>query len=428
MSTIVAIITAPGEAAIAALRISGSQAWQIAEKITGKNFTEKQVQLAWIKNEKEKLDQVLVIPFKKPRSFTGEDVIEIHSHGGFSCINKILELVLEQGARLAKAGEFSAQAVLNGKMNLTKAEAINDLIFAKTDLARKNALNIYQGKLGHAIKNIREQLLNLLGEITASIDFPDEVGNYDVEKFKLYISTAITEIEKILETEKEGEILRNGYKVALVGKPNAGKSTLLNALLKKDRAIVTDIAGTTRDTIEEFYNLDGFPVILIDTAGLRTSTDRIEQIGIEKTKSIIQEADLIIELIDLSVTSNETHNLANALIIGTKSDLTLQTKIKTDLNISAKNHANIDKLKEILKTKINEIAGNHANVKINHRQADLLRQSKGSLEKCLIASSLSEDFWTIDLRQAIQELGEITGETLTEEILDNIFSRFCIGK
>jgi len=169
-------------------------------------------------------------------------------------------------------------------------------------------------------------------------------------------------------------------------------------------------------------------VILIDTAGLRTSTDRIEQIGIEKTKSIIQEADLIIELIDLSVTSNETHNLANAVIIGTKSDLTLQTKIKTDLNISAKNHANIDKLKEILKTKINEIAGNHANVKINHRQADLLRQSKGSLEKCLIASSLSEDFWTIDLRQAIQELGEITGETLTEEILDNIFSRFCIGK
>jgi tRNA modification GTPase len=465
MTTIAAIITAPGEAAIAAIRISGPESWAIAKKISGKILKEKQVELAWIKNGSEKLDQVIIIPFKEPKSFTGEDVIEIHSHGGFLCVNKILELILEHGARLAKPGEFTQQALLNGKMDLVQAEAIHDLITAKTDLARKNALEIYRGELGCEIKELRISLLNLLGAITASIDFPDEVGDYDRTSYINAIEACISSINKILETEKQGEILRQGYKVALIGKPNVGKSTLLNTLLKKERAIVTEIAGTTRDSLEELYNLDGFPIILYDTAGIRDSEDRIEKIGIEKSISIAQDADLVLELIDLSETnteiqrkdsidllqdqrssvmrSNKNHKIedfdrvladpfmgfARTLIrIGTKSDLEIKSTIKTDLNISAENKDNIDKLKELIKAHINLLAGAEHNVKINQRQADLLRQCKEALLRSTAATNLSEDFWTIDLRNAIHHLGEITGESLTEELLDNIFSRFCIGK
>ena len=420
--TIAAIITAPGEAAISAIRISGPESWQIIEKITKKSFKEKEVKLAWISD----LDQAIVIPFKKPKSFTGEDVIEIHSHGGFLCANKILDLVLESGARLAKPGEFSQQAVLNGKLDLLKAEAINDLITAKTELARKNAIELYQGKLGSNLNLIRDRLLNLLGAITASIDFPDEVGDYDKESYIKDLNSTIKEINEIIETERQGEILRTGYKVALVGKPNAGKSTLLNKLLDKERAIVTNIEGTTRDSIEEFYNLDGFPIILIDTAGIRESDDTIEKIGIEKSIAIASEADLVLELVDLSNPSKI--EMANALKIGTKLDLAKETKIETDINISAHEETNLDKLKEEIKKRINIVAGAQGSIKINKRQADLLRQAAQALERSIAATDLSEDFWTIDLRNAIHALGEITGETLTEEILDNIFSRFCIGK
>lgn len=426
-NTIAAIITAPGEAAIAAIRISGPESWTIAEKISSKNLKEKQVELAWIKNGSEKLDQVIIIPFKQPKSFTGEDVIEIHSHGGFLCVNKILGLILEHGARLAKPGEFTQQALLNGKMDLVQAEAIHDLITAKTELARKNALEIYRGELGSEIKELRVSLLNLLGALTASIDFPDEVGDYDRTSYVNAIEACISNINKILETEKQGEILRQGYKVALIGKPNVGKSTLLNTLLKKERAIVTEIAGTTRDSLEEFYNLDGFPIILYDTAGIRDSEDRIEKIGIEKSISIAQDADLVLELIDLSEANTEIQR-KDSIKIGTKSDLEIKSKIKTDLNISAENKENIDKLKELIKTRINLLAGAEHSVKINQRQADLLRQCKEALLRSTAATNLSEDFWTIDLRNAIHHLGEITGESLTEELLDNIFSRFCIGK
>lgn len=427
--TIAAIITAPGEAAISAIRISGDESWAIAKKISElkKDFQEKQVELTWIKNQTETLDQVIIIPFKKPRSFTGEDVIEIHSHGGYLCINKILELVLENGARLAKPGEFSEQAVLNGKMDLIQAEAINDLITAKTELARKNAIEIYKGELGNEIEELRTSLLNLLGAITASIDFPDEVGDYDREAFKNSIQDCIKNIETILETEKQGEILRQGYKIALIGKPNAGKSTLLNTLLKKDRAIVTNIAGTTRDSIEEFYNLDGFPIILIDTAGIRQSKDAIEKIGIEKSHAAARDADLILELIDLSDPSVEIQN-KNSVKIGSKADLKRIISIRTEHNISANDQKSIEQLKELIKTKINLLAGSEKNVKINQRQADLLRQSREALLKSLDSVALSEDFWTIDLKNAIHHLGEITGDSLTEELLDNIFSRFCIGK
>lgn len=433
--TIASIITAPGDAAVSIIKISGKDAWTIAEKLTGKNFEEKILELSWVQSKDEKIDQVLILPFKAPRSQSGEDIIEIHCHGGSWITNKILDLVLEQGAQLAKPGEFTERAVMNGKLDLSQAEAIMDIVNARSKASGENAIKLYSGELGSEIKTLRLEILDLLGEVTASIDFPDEVGDYDKNKFIHCVSGFINEIDSLLEGEKEGHILRNGYKVALTGNPNAGKSTLLNALLKKDRAIVTEIAGTTRDLIEEAISINGVPIILVDTAGIRESTDTVEKIGIERTLTAIEEADLVIELLDLSAGEKPSiKKQENHLVIGNKSDVTSNNPSASeepqeiDLKISALKKENIDQLKDLIAKKINAVSSSDASIKINQRQADLLRKAKSCLEKCLKSSSLAEDFWTIDLRDAAQKLGEITGETLTEELLDNIFSRFCIGK
>jgi tRNA modification GTPase len=435
--TIASIITAPGEAAVAIIKISGKDSWIIAEKLTNKNFKHRYLELAWIKNEaQENLDQCLILPFRAPHSYTGEDLIEIHSHGGIWVSEKILELVLNCGARLAKAGEFTERAFLNHKLDLSQAEAILDIIQARSSGSSENAIKLYQGYLGIALKEIREALLNLLGEVTASIDFPDEVGAYDREKFNQRICEVNQSIEKLLEGEREGHILRYGYKVALVGNPNAGKSTLLNTLLKRERAIVTEIAGTTRDVIEESYSIKGLPIVLLDTAGIRTSEDTVERIGIQRSHQAIKEADLVLYLVDLSDTDNhldsEIYKLVrskNHLVIGNKSDLQSSSNTNADIKISSLKQENIEELKELIYKCILEKSSTSNQVKINHRQADLLRKAKTALEHSLQASKHeAEDFWTIDLRAAIAALGEITGETLTEELLDNIFSRFCIGK
>jgi tRNA modification GTPase len=425
--TIAAIVTAPTKAAVSIIRISGKDSWEIIEKLTSKVFIDHQIQLSWIYENSNKLDQALILPFKAPKSFTGEDVIEIHSHGGIWLTEKILELVLNNGARLAQRGEFTQRAVINGKMDLSQAEAIADIIDAKSASSSQNAIKIYQGELGSQIKSMRLSLLNLLGEVTASIDFPDEVGEFDRQKFSQIILQELKQIDILLAGEKEGHILRNGYKVAIVGNPNAGKSTLLNALLKKERAIVTDIAGTTRDLIEESYSIKGLPIVLLDTAGIRETEDKIEKIGIEKSYQAIQEADLILHLIDMTNYTEEDYDQEN-LRVGTKLDLVSDYDEELfDICISSKNDQNIEELKNMIYDKIIQL--NTDLVKINLRQADLLRHAKQALDKSLEASkNLSEDFWTIDLRQAIQSLGEITGETLTEELLDNIFARFCIGK
>jgi len=428
---IASIVTAQGGSAVSIIKISGEGSWSIAEKLTGKNFTHRFIELAWIHDGEKKIDQVLVLPFKAPHSYTGEDLIEIQMHGGQWITEAILELILAQGARLARPGEFTQQAVLNHKIDLSQAEAILDIIEANSSISAQNAIKLYQGDLGNSIKLMRIELLNILGEVTASIDFPDEVGNYDPSLFQARLQKIILEIDNLLAGEKEGHILRNGYKVAIVGKPNAGKSTLLNTLLKKERAIVTNIAGTTRDIIEESYSLRGLSVVLLDTAGIRHSDDLVEQIGIQRSFSALAEADLVMNLVDLSVeTENSNIDLdnVNILTVGTKLDSAFRKGLTTDINISAKNNINIDELKNILFERISSLSKNKDLIKINHRQADLLRKAKNSLEDSLSATSLSEDFWTIDLRSAIHSLGEITGETLTEEILDNIFSRFCIGK
>lgn len=432
MTTIASIITAPGNAAVSIIKISGEDAWAIAEKLTAKKFKHRYIELAWVKNSaQEKLDQVLVLPFKAPNSYTGEDLIELHSHGGSWITEKVLERVLDAGAVLAKAGEFTERAFLNHKLDLSQAEAILDIINARSSSAGENAVKIYQGFLGEEINSIRNRLLDLMGEITASIDFPDEVGDYDRAKYQTQIDLELYKINQLLAGEQEGHILRNGYKVALVGNPNVGKSTLLNVLLKKERAIVTDIAGTTRDTIEESFSIKGLPVVLLDTAGIRESEDAVEKIGIERTKQAINEADLVVYLQDISMDSDlDTSQGKDYIKIATKKDLKQNSKQNGfDLSISALNNEGIEELKELIYKKILERSESNSSVKINHRQADLLRKAKDSLLHSRKSSeSEPEDFWTIDLKAAIAALGEITGDSLTEEVLDNIFSRFCIGK
>jgi tRNA modification GTPase len=430
---IASIVTAQGSAAVSIIKISGEGSWSIAEKLTGKQFTHRFVEIAWITHENKKIDQAIILPFKSPNSYTGEDLIEIQLHGGFWITEYVLELILAHGGRLARPGEFTQKAVLNHKIDLSQAEAIMDLIEANSSISAQNAIKIYQGELGNSIKLMRNNLLNILGEVTASIDFPDEVGNYDPSLFKKKVQEVIQDIDSLLAGEKEGHILRNGYKIAIVGKPNAGKSTLLNTLLKKERAIVTNIAGTTRDIIEESYSLKGIPVVLLDTAGIRQSDDLVEKIGIQKSFDALLEADLVLNLVDLSTDDDKkdfdyVSSGVNILTVGTKLDMASRQGLTTDLDISAHENINIEELKKILFEKISNLSKNKDLIKINHRQADLLRQAKNSLEESLAATTLSEDFWTIDLRTAIHSLGEITGETLTEEILDNIFSRFCIGK
>jgi tRNA modification GTPase len=475
MDDIASIITPTGIAAVAAIRISGPNSHIIIQKIS--NLKEQDLipgtfKLAWIIDYKagenaeddekaengvmqrsQKVDQALVLCFKAPKSFTGEDVIEIQCHGGTWLSKKILSLVLENGARLAQAGEFTERAILNKKIDLSQAEGILDLIHSRGELSSTNALKLYSGNLGKRIQELRMELLGILAELIACIDFPDEVSEYSREVFSQRLYEIIDEVQEILKSEKSGLILREGFKVALAGAPNAGKSSLLNAMLESDRAIVTDVAGTTRDVIEESINLNGLTVVFLDTAGIRESEDKVEQIGIGLSKKVIQEADLVLWLEDLSsetafaVHGNEsTEILLNLkpeklLRIGTKLDLVeagenAEIGVREqcyDILISTSKDINIKKLKELIFSKANpELKKVHDinAVSINTRQADLLRQCINELKKAINAAqdNLAHDFWTIDLKAAIARLGEITGDDLNEEILDTMFSQFCIGK
>jgi tRNA modification GTPase len=487
MDDIASIITPTGIAAVAAIRISGPNSHKIIQKIS--NLKEQDLipgtfKLAWIIDYKagenagddenaeigvreqcKKVDQALVLCFKAPKSFTGEDVIEIQCHGGTWLSKKILSLVLENGARLAQAGEFTERAILNKKIDLSQAEGILDLIHSRGELSSTNALKLYSGNLGQRIQELRMELLGILAELIACIDFPDEVSEYSREVFNQRLDEIIDEVLEILKSEKSGLILREGFKVALAGAPNAGKSSLLNAMLESDRAIVTDVAGTTRDVIEESINLNGLTVIFLDTAGIRKSEDKVEQIGIGLSKKVINEADLVLWLEDLSSeAASAVQGEENAQIllnlkpeklirVGTKLDLVQaredagiedrepshggtaheRTSSRHDILISTSKDINIKKLKELIFSKANpELKKVHDinAVSINTRQADLLRQCVNELKKAINAAqdNLAHDFWTIDLKAAIARLGEITGDDLNEEILDTMFSQFCIGK
>ena len=438
--TISAIATPIGTGGVGVIRISGEKSFEIIDKIYSKhNLEAGKISYGQILDNGKIIDEVIVLPFKNPHSYTGEDVIEIHCHGGINVVRNILELVLKNGARMAERGEFTKRAFLNKKMDLSQAEAVADLIHAKTkDFAKQSAKNL-SGVLGQKIKEIREDIFNVLSKIIAGIDFPDEVAepeyDYLIEEFE----KSVKNIDNILASANSSNIMRQGIKIAIVGRPNVGKSSLFNTLLNVERAIVTDIEGTTRDVLKETLDWD-VAITLIDTAGIRESSNvgKVEEIGIEYSKQSADEADLVLFLYDaskgltpddkkiLDFVKNKKH-----IIIANKSDLIKEHQNNPDiLYLSTVTKDGLNELKEKIKQTAYNFSLEDTEFVTNNRQQDCLRKCKESLTLALNAAKNNElqDLISIDLKTALLCLDEITGEVITDEILNNIFDHFCIGK
>ena len=452
--TIAAIATAivPQQGSVGIVRVSGSAALKIAETLfraPGRQIWEShRILYGHIRRPKtqELVDEALLLIMKAPRSFTREDVVEFHCHGGIMAVQQVLQLCLEQGARLAQPGEFSLRAFLNGRLDLTQAESISDLVGAKSPAAAQSALASLQGKLALPIRKLRATCLDVLAEIEARIDFEEDLPPLDEAKTCLEINHILAELSTILATADRGELLRTGLKVAIVGRPNVGKSSLLNAWSRSDRAIVTDLPGTTRDVVESQLVVGGIPVQVLDTAGIRETEDKVEKIGVERSRAAAKQADLVLLTIDAESGWTEEDSEIyeqvkhrQLIIIINKIDL---VKTIPELPFSSEIHpivaaaAALDRGIADLETAIlDAVSGGNlqaanSDLAINQRQAAALTRAKISLEQCTdtISNKLPLDFWTIDLRGAIQALGEVTGEEVTESVLDRIFSRFCIGK
>ena len=436
--TITAIATPLGTGGVGVIRISGDTSFDIIKKIYSKqNLTAGRISHGWIVDNGKKIDEVIILPFKNPNSYTGEDVIEIHCHGGMNVVRNILDLVLKNGARTAERGEFTKRAFLNKKMDLSQAEAVADLIHAKTrNFAIQSAKNL-SGVLGEKISEIKKQIFETLSKIIAGIDFPEDVAEPEYSYLISSFENSLKEIDEILSCAKTSDILRQGVKIAIVGKPNVGKSSLFNKLLNVERAIVTDIAGTTRDVIKENLDWD-VAITLIDTAGIRESDEvgKVEEIGIEYSKQSADEADLVLFIYDasrgmndedkaiLDLIKNKTH-----LIIANKCDL-IQNKIENAINISVETGLGIEDLKNKIKEIVCNFSSDDTEFITNKRQQDCLEKCRESLTNALNAAKINElqDLISIDLKSALLYLDEITGEVITDEILENIFSHFCIGK
>lgn len=452
--TIAAIATAivPQQGSVGIVRVSGSAALKIAETLfraPGRQIWEShRILYGHIRRPKtqELVDEALLLIMKAPRSFTREDVVEFHCHGGIMAVQQVLQLCLEHGARLAQPGEFSLRAFLNGRLDLTQAESISDLVGAKSPAAAQSALAGLQGKLAQPIRKLRATCLDVLAEIEARIDFEEDLPPLDEAKTCLEINHILAELSTILATADRGELLRSGLKVAIVGRPNVGKSSLLNAWSRSDRAIVTDLPGTTRDVVESQLVVGGIPVQVLDTAGIRETEDKVEKIGVERSRAAAKQADLVLLTIDAESGWTEEDSEIykqvkdrQLIIIINKIDL---VKTIPELPFSCEIHrivtaaAALDRGIADLETAIlDAVSGGNlqaanSDLAINQRQAAALTRAKISLEQCTdtISNKLPLDFWTIDLRGAIQALGEVTGEEVTESVLDRIFSRFCIGK
>ena len=439
--TIAAISTPLGTGGVGVIRISGDKSFKIAKKILDiKNLTPGKICHGWVVDGNTKIDEVIILPFKNPNSYTGEDVIEIQCHGGVNVVKNILDLTLKNGARIAERGEFTKRAFLNKKLDLSQAEAVDDLIHAKTsNFAIQSARNL-SGVLAKKIKEIKDGLFETASRIVAGIDFPEDVPepeySYLIERF----NNTIKEIDSILDCAKSSDILRQGIKVAIVGRPNVGKSSLFNALLNIDRAIVTDIAGTTRDVIKESLDL-GVAVTLIDTAGIREegNIDKVEEIGIEYSKQSVKEADFILFLYDakegltkddkeiFEIIKNKPH-----IVIANKIDLTndFMEELSNTIKISTTTKEGLKLLQETLKNNICNFTPEETEFITNKRQQHCLERSRESLERALHAAKAEElqDMIYIDVKSALLSLEEITGEVINDDILNNIFDHFCIGK
>ncbi len=475
--TIAAVATAYGEGGIGIIRISGEKSLAIlgevfepAGKYAGavsrrmmygkivdwksEDGQGNKTDGAWAigrreTRDKEIIDEVLAVYMKGPKTYTAEDVVEINCHGGIVPLRKTLALVLRKGARLAEPGEFTKRAFLNGRLDLSQAEAVIDLVKAKTDKGFDVALSQLEGSLSAQIEKIRKKLLDLLVDITVNIDYPDEdIEELAYETLEKNISSARDMIEKLLRTASTGRMIREGIRIAIVGKPNVGKSSLMNGLLRANRAIVTEIPGTTRDTIEEAVNIRNIPVYLIDTAGIRETTDQVEQIGIEKSKEAVQRADFVIFILDASrALSIEDREIATHL----EEEKTLVLINKQDLNhvfslaeaqklisggafihTSLSNGEGLTEIEDFIEKMVygGQVTQKDSMMVNNVRHIELLMQGKDSLVDSLEMARRREalDFIEIDVRNAYERLGEIIGETVSDDIIDEVFSRFCLGK
>ncbi|NPV26815.1 MAG: tRNA uridine-5-carboxymethylaminomethyl(34) synthesis GTPase MnmE [Firmicutes bacterium] len=456
--TIAAIATAVGESGIGIIRVSGEQAIAVVDKVFSakrairlRECATHTLHLGYIIDpvSGEKVDEVLVSLMRRPKSFTGEDVVEINCHGGLVPLRKTLELLLKAGARMAEPGEFTKRAFLNGRIDLAQAESVIDIIRAKTDASLNVALGQLEGRLSERIRDVRRMIVELLAFIEANIDFPEE----DIEEISrgeilARVETIRTAIADLLISAEQGRVYREGLRVVIVGRPNVGKSSLLNALLKEKRAIVTDIPGTTRDVLEEILNIRGIPVRIIDTAGIRETGDPIERIGVEKAQEYLNLADLVLLVLDagekLSAEDRRIIEMAQkkpTIVLINKTDLVEQRLNEQEveelvigakiLRISAKEELGLNELDE----KIVEIVTGgsikrESPLVSNIRHKIALEEAQANLADVVDAcvAGVSLDCLAIDIREAWERLGEITGETVTEDIIDQIFSQFCIGK
>lgn len=456
--TIAAISTPPGTGGIGIIRLSGKDVFSIVNPIfKGKKnqdlstLRSHSIHYGHIidKETSKAIDEVLVMVMKAPNTYTKEDIIEINCHGGIVSVRKVLEQVLRMGARLAEPGEFTKRAFLNGRIDLSQAEAVIDIIEAKTDMSLSTAMDQLEGSLSHRIGELREELIEMMAHIEAAIDYPEyDIEELGYDRVRKRIEDIRAKIHRLLDTADSGKILREGVKTAIVGKPNVGKSSLLNALLREQRAIVTNIPGTTRDVLEEYINISGIPFKLIDTAGIRETEDVVEQIGVSRSKDIIESADLIIMILDLSTTLTEEDKYIMDLIEDKKKLVLLN---KTDLpakldkeeiynrfsqseilEISAKNKKDVEKLEETLKEMFmsGKINMEDSVMITNLRHKDALIKADDSLKDALstIDMGMPEDCLSIDLTNAYKYLGEITGESVQDDLIKKIFSQFCLGK
>ncbi len=450
--TIVAVATAPGLGAIAVIRLSGSNAYTICNGLfPGKDLQQQASHTLHFGNLVSNghiIDEVVLSLYKGPRSYTGEDVIEISCHGSPYIQQQIIDAIIKAGARLAKPGEFTQRAFLNGKLDLTQAESVADLIASNSAASHQTAMQQMRGGFSKELHTLREQLITFSALIELELDFSQEDVEF-ADRTGLYtlVSNATGVVKHLIDSFRMGNVIKNGVNTAIVGKPNAGKSTLLNTLLNENRAIVSDIAGTTRDTIEEILNIDGILFRLIDTAGIRESLDTIESIGVQKTMEKIREAGVVVYLFDVNeLTETDIRNQVaafeaqsvNYLLVGNKTDVTGETAIRTKfasipeiLFISAKNHAHIQELKDALVHKV--LAGDvntEDTIITNARHHAALQEVLKSLldVKQGMDNGLPGDLLALDIRLCLHYLGEITGEVTNEDRLDYIFSKFCIGK